>query len=132
MDSSPNYGLSPIPNGCVGCNWSDEVKVLHRVTPHCPGGAMIDTPPTTPQVTTPQSLVGEGRSGVVSALLLLPPVSCQEPPVAHYCFVKPPGTSSSALLIMLVVAYCCFVKPLGTSSTSPFLLPLDISSAHRV
>ena len=72
MDSSPNYGLSPIPNGCVGCNWSDEVKVLHRVTTHRPGGAMIDTPPTTPQVTTPQSLVGEGRSGVASA----PPYYC--------------------------------------------------------
>ena len=63
MDSSPNYGLSPIPNGCVGCPCADEVKVLHRVTSYCPGGAMIDTPPTTPQVTTPQSLVGEGRSG---------------------------------------------------------------------
>ena len=34
-----------------------KVKVVHRVTTRGPGGAVIDTPPTTPQVTTPQALL---------------------------------------------------------------------------
>ena len=86
MDSSPNYGLSPIPNGCVGCNWLDEVKVLHRVTTHRPGGAMIDTPPTTPQVTTPQALLAKEEA----ALPLLRPTTVAS------CLL--PGTTSSAPL----------------------------------
>ena len=71
MDSSPNYGFSPIPNGCVGCIWLDEVKVVHRVTTRGPGGAVIDTPPTTPQVTTPQALLAKEKA----ALLLLRPTT---------------------------------------------------------
>ena len=75
MDFSPSDGLFPVPSGCVGRPCVDEVKVYTLFLFCCPGGAMIDTPPTTPQVTTPQSLVGEGRSGVVSALLLWPPAT---------------------------------------------------------
>ena len=62
---------------------------------------MVDTPPTTPQVTTPQSLVGEGRSGVVSALLLrhsglLPVITSS---ALLFSLVRLAGTSSSGLLL---------------------------------
>ena len=98
MDFSPSDGLFPVPNGCVGRPCADEVKVYTVLLLFCPGGAMIDTPPTTPQVTTPQSLVGEGRSGVVSALLLrhsglLPVIT------SSALLFSRPGTSSSALLL---------------------------------
>ena len=73
MDFSPYNRYFHIPSECVGCSCVDVVKVS---TPfYCltsAGGAVIDTTPTTPQVTTPQSLVGEGRSGTPRPTTVVP------------------------------------------------------------
>ena len=72
MDSSPYNGYFLVPSGCVGRPCVDVVKVLHRFYLLLAGGAVIDTTPTTPQVTTPQSLVGEGRSGILRPTTAVP------------------------------------------------------------
>ena len=73
MDFSPYCGYFLVPNECAGCTCMDVVKVS---TPfYCLasiGGAVVDTAPTTPQVTTPQSLVGEGRSGILRPTTAVP------------------------------------------------------------
>ena len=73
MDSSPYDGYFLVPSECVGRPCVDVVKISHRFYPLLlAGGAMIDTTPTTPQVTTPQSLVGEGRSGTPRPTTVVP------------------------------------------------------------
>ena len=74
MDFSPYDGYFLDPSECVGRPCADVEDIPHRL--FCPlllaGGALIDTTPTTPQVTTPQSFVGEGRSGIPRPTTVVP------------------------------------------------------------
>ena len=70
MGPSSSYGFSPNPKWMCRV-YLVKVKVVHRVTTRGPGGAVIDTPPTTPQVTTPQALLAKEKA----ALLLLRPTT---------------------------------------------------------
>ena len=76
MDFSPYCGYFLVPSECVGCSCMDVVKVS---TPfYClasAGGAVIDTTPTTPQVTTPQALLVKEESARIALLLVLSPTS---------------------------------------------------------
>ena len=76
MDFSPYCGYFLVPNECVGCTCMDVVKVF---TPfYClasAGGAVVDTAPTTPQVTTLQALLVKEESARIALLLVLSPTS---------------------------------------------------------
>ena len=75
MDSSPYSGYFHVPSGCVGCPC---VEVSEGFTPFSlllAGGAVIDTTPTTPQVTTPQALLVKEEAARLALLLVLSPTS---------------------------------------------------------
>ena len=110
------------PNGCVGCPCADEAKVYSLY--YSPGYYS-------------SKLVGEGRSGLVLALLLrhsgqLPLITSS---ALLFSLVRLAGTSSSGLLLRWasssLLLYYCLVKSLGTSRTPPLLAPLDITWRPR-